>query len=319
MFREAGILFLYAETPLSPGSGVGVGDVDLAIQREKHTGYPIIQATGVKGAMRDVLARRDNSALGLLFGPEPGGPPKLAGVLSFTEARLLLFPVWSLVGVFAWVTCPAVLRRFAQDLALIGTRVDAQFPDMSDISPAEDQALMPEGASLATGEGLLVLEDTTLRTQEDRSVTQIARLIAAHAVPNEFAYWAAKMQTDLAIVNDELFGDFVRHGTEVISRVQIGDTGTVAEGPWEEEYLPAETLLYSLVLTADPRLRARDSTQLPPELQGGPRSVLGYLKAHLDNTLHAWIGGRRTLGRGLVSVRFHRAEDWGRPAASPED
>ena len=35
-----------------------------------------------------------------------------------TDARLLAFPVRSLKGVFAWVTCPAVLERFHRDLQL---------------------------------------------------------------------------------------------------------------------------------------------------------------------------------------------------------
>ena len=36
------MLFLYVETPLHAGSGRGLGTVDLPIQRERATGYPMI-------------------------------------------------------------------------------------------------------------------------------------------------------------------------------------------------------------------------------------------------------------------------------------
>ena len=52
----------------------------------------------------------------LTFGPEKGDLH--AGALGFTDARLLLFPVKSVKGVFAWVTCPAVLERFKHDLSI---------------------------------------------------------------------------------------------------------------------------------------------------------------------------------------------------------
>ena len=41
-----------------------------------------------------------------------------AGAITLTDARILAFPVRSLKGVFAWVTCPAVLERLARDLGL---------------------------------------------------------------------------------------------------------------------------------------------------------------------------------------------------------
>lgn len=47
------ILSFYAISPIHAGSGASVATVDLPIQRERHTGYPIVQASGVKGAMRD--------------------------------------------------------------------------------------------------------------------------------------------------------------------------------------------------------------------------------------------------------------------------
>ncbi len=52
MFEAKSMLFIYVETPLHAGTGRGLGAVDLPIQRERTTGYPIVQASSVKGRLR---------------------------------------------------------------------------------------------------------------------------------------------------------------------------------------------------------------------------------------------------------------------------
>ena len=47
------ICTFYAVSPIHAGSGASTAAVDLPIQRERHTNWPHIQASGVKGAMRD--------------------------------------------------------------------------------------------------------------------------------------------------------------------------------------------------------------------------------------------------------------------------
>ncbi|HLY31875.1 MAG TPA: RAMP superfamily CRISPR-associated protein, partial [Ktedonobacterales bacterium] len=51
-YEAAALLFLYTETPLHAGTGASLGIVDLPIQREVHTQYPMIQGSSVKGALR---------------------------------------------------------------------------------------------------------------------------------------------------------------------------------------------------------------------------------------------------------------------------
>ena len=48
----ARLCVFYTLSPLHAGSGQAVGAVDLPIQRERHTGWPHVQASGVKGAFR---------------------------------------------------------------------------------------------------------------------------------------------------------------------------------------------------------------------------------------------------------------------------
>ena len=53
------LLYLHAITSLHPGSGTALGVVDLPIQRERHTGWPVIPASSIKGVFRDACRRKD--------------------------------------------------------------------------------------------------------------------------------------------------------------------------------------------------------------------------------------------------------------------
>ena len=60
MFKSAKPMFLIVETSLHAGSGSDLGIVDLPIQREKHTDYPKIEASGIKGGIREVFRTQPN-------------------------------------------------------------------------------------------------------------------------------------------------------------------------------------------------------------------------------------------------------------------
>ena len=46
------ILYLFTRTPLHVGAGASVGAIDQPIQRERHTGFPIIPGSSIKGVLR---------------------------------------------------------------------------------------------------------------------------------------------------------------------------------------------------------------------------------------------------------------------------
>lgn len=120
------LLTLYTRTPLHVGSGTSVEVVDLPIMRERITGFPIIPSTSLKGVLlqrtRETFANGDHARAKdipeeakLLFGAVEGegeNQKSNAGCLQIMEAKILAFPVRSLAGCFAWITCPAVLERF---------------------------------------------------------------------------------------------------------------------------------------------------------------------------------------------------------------
>jgi CRISPR-associated protein Cmr4 len=129
-------LFIYTETSLHAGVGSTVSVVDLPIQRERTTQFPIVQGSGIKGALRSQVAdaenkqseveavfgadtKKDNKFAGAIsvFGADTKKDNKFAGAISVGDARIVLFPVRSLAGVFAYITCPAVLARIGRDVS----------------------------------------------------------------------------------------------------------------------------------------------------------------------------------------------------------
>lgn len=111
-------LYLYTETPLHAGVGSGLSSIDLPIQRERATQYPMIQGSGIKGKLRASLEESHNSLVDIVFGPPSsnGTGSDHAGALVTGDARILLFPVRSLNGVFAYTTSYDVLSRFRRDI-----------------------------------------------------------------------------------------------------------------------------------------------------------------------------------------------------------
>ena len=332
--QEAALLFIHAQTPLHPGSGTALGTVDLPVQRERHTQWPVIPGSTLKGILRDAIrdkvkdsyqaefeerdengqkkprlkrsqrqvANEDDPDLVAAFGPGKVQPDKPetshAGALSLTDARILAFPVRSLKGVFAWVTCLAVLERLVRDVIL--ARADGaalQLPN----APPKDKTVCPQSSPLRVDGNKLVLEEFEFDAVNDTGdIADVATWIASRAFANADGFTPGRFKSHLVILHDDDFTHFVRHATEVVARVGLDyERKTVRSGAlFYEEFLPAETLFYSLVL-ASPSRR---------EGHGKPaHEILDYLRGNMPPVLQ--IGGDETIGKGLCAVRLDTGEE----------
>ncbi len=301
MFEASQVLFLYVETPLHAGSGTGLGAVDLPIQRERVTDYPIVQASGLKGALRDAFKGTEEEKR-LIFGPEAGSDPKHAGAISFSDARLLLFPVRSLVDIFAWTTSRDVLARFQRN-TVEAAQISWTLPE----APQRDTALGPRNCSLVPqDEDQLVLEEFAFTLQKDKDVDDIAKWLAKNALPlpkqegtPEYKYWREKLPNSLVILPEDAFRDFTLYSTEVVTRVRLTKQKTVDPGAlWTEEHLPTDTLLYAPVFASAPRVKEEKR----PEGLKTAADALKKLREHSPDWLQ--MGGDETVGRGMVRLRF---------------
>ncbi|HUW14757.1 MAG TPA: type III-B CRISPR module RAMP protein Cmr4 [Anaerolineae bacterium] len=313
MFEAACLLHIYVETPLHAGTGRGLGAVDLPIQRERVTGYPIVQASSVKGRLRADCAVRsgDASKIKAVFGPEPGeGASEHAGAFSPGDARILLFPVRSLAGVFAWTTSVDVLARLRREAQMMGVGLSWSLPS----PPAKDGVLVAEGNEVTAGDKV-VLEEFSFSPDSSQSQTvgEIGDWFAKQALPgrldeqgrrvsDEYDYWVEKLPKRLVILHEDAFRDFTQFATEVVTRVRLEpDTKTVVGGAlWTEEHLPTDTLLYAPLAATAPRL-PKGST-LPDDMKTA-QDVLTFVSRTLD-LRRTQLGGGETVGRGTVYLRF---------------
>lgn len=311
MFKLARPFFMICETPLHAGSGNDLGIVDLPIQRERHTDFPKVEGSSLKGCIREAfedleeinfngnkLTEKDKrkEAVTLAFGPEEGDLH--AGALGFTDARILLFPVKSMKGLFAWVTCPKVLERFRNDLLLCGIK---DFPELPKANT------VPYGSDLLFDEDKVILEEYTInviKPTERDDCKKFAQWLADKLFPSceEYKYWSEKMKKDIIVLSDDDFRDFVNLSTEIVTRTRINnDTGTVQGGAlFIEEYLPAESVLYSMAL-ASPIFNENkgvfDSKDKKEE-----EMILEYFGKNLPEIIQ--LGGNITLGKGIIRTRI---------------
>ncbi|CUT01629.1 type III-B CRISPR module RAMP protein Cmr4 [Candidatus Kryptobacter tengchongensis] len=325
MFEEKRVLFLIAETPVHAGSGSEVGIVDLPIQRERYTDFPKIESSGLKGCIREAF-ESSNSAIqinnntirpkdkiryrvdgkdketdyiSLVFGPE--GEEAHAGAMSITDARILLFPVKSLKGVFAWITCPMVLERFKKEIEFVGIQ-GFSFSNFKNL-----ENTLPKQSNIAIS-SKIVLEEFTFEVREDEITSKIAEWLANAVFHNDNTYdfWREKLKKDLVILSDGDFTQFVKTSTEIITRTKIDNkTGTVASGAlWTEEYLPQDTILYSLVMFTFPRVEndARKGVFKANTPQEEAKFVSEFFEKGLPSVIQ--IGGNQTIGKGFVRVNI---------------
>jgi CRISPR-associated protein Cmr4 len=318
MIQASTMLYLYVETPLHAGTGSGLSSIDLPIQRERTTQYPMIQGSGIKGKLRAAayIAKKQagtwsDEEINVVFGPDENGADH-AGALIAGDARILLFPVRSLDGVFAYTTSYEVLSRFQRDIARSSKQLNWNGPSQSENQGEEQAAFVTTPSSVATGD-TLVLEEFSFTSSPDPQVNTIAQWLAEQVMPQtpEYRYWREKLKHSLVILPNNDFRDFVVHATEVITRIRISrETKTVDKGMlWTEEHLPSDTLLY-VPMYATPARKMKNGSNDKGAASMTASAILDKARS-LENSLRGYIqlGGDETVGRGMVCMHWAQKEN----------
>jgi len=284
---KAKALYIHALTPLHVGTGASVDVIDLPVAREKTTGWPFIPGSGLKGVLRDACkeVQSNEGLLEKVFGPQTERASEHAGAVVFSDAHLLCLPVRSFKGTFAWTTCPAVLARIKRDFDLgqIG-----EFPDCT-MALGYEQGAVCTSSALVHG-NQVYLEDLDVTVQQQHGQADAVASSIASAVFDD-ATWQNSFKQRFVVVSDDLFSTLTESATEVTTRVRIqDDTKTVQRGGlWYEEALPAESILWSLII-------AVPWNKSDPD----PAAMFDYLKEAMKIPLQ--IGGNASVGRGLVRL-----------------
>ncbi len=295
MFDNASIAIMYAVTPCHAGSGSALGVVDLPIQRERHTNWPMIQASGVKGAFRANFDRFKNKISDAdksqikdfeklsesVFGTDKGGSGSgYAGSCSISDAKILAYPMRSNVSPFVWITCPAVLKRLSRDLEIAGkTGFDASKFSVTD----ENSAVLLNGN---IKEKDVLLEDFEVKVSDEK-IKEFENDIKDYFKDAE----------RLLLVSDDVFNYGVTDCTQIMAQIKIkAETGTTEEGSLRyQEELPSDTIMYTVVHWGKSKNSAEEKLQADTIKKFITEEVI---KSHIQ------IAGDETCGRGIFQLEW---------------
>lgn len=282
------IFHLQALSALHVGTGQGVGTVDLPIARSRATNLPLVPGSALKGVLRDEAETQwkiDEQNIKVLFGPKSDEAESHAGAVAFGDAHLLLLPIRSFAGTFAYATCPFILQRYRRD---IGTTAE--------IPTVKNQAALTNDSELWVEENKkIALEDLDLPAQADNCADAWAKEIAAMLYPESMAdsaAWREQLLKRFVILPDNEFSFLADTATEIRTRIRIDrKTRIVANGAlWSEENLPAETVLWGVMGIS--KARNKDGNQSAADLS----ALIPAKETHVQ------IGGKHTVGRGLCRL-----------------
>lgn len=290
------ILKFYAVSPIHAGSGDSTATVDLPIQRERHTGYPVIHGSGVKGAMREHfrIINKDKQAINFIFGSDDQDEWKeekgkynngkaekdqidaVPGAFSVSDAKILAFPMRSNIAPFVWVTCPYALKRLATDIEFVGIENDIE-DKIKNVS--KDDAYVLLGAITETP---IILEDAVVNKKpETLNINSIAPIFSE--------------VEKLLLISDQMF-DYCVKCTDIQTNIKIDSkTGTAEGGALRyQEFLPTDTLMYSVVYFTGNEGFKDMSEKFKADM------VRDYIKDTIKDFIQ--IGGDQTVGKGICKI-----------------
>jgi len=293
MFGNSSVVVMYGVTPCHAGSGSSLGVVDLPIQRERATNWPVVQASGVKGAFRanfdqykNKIAEEDKSKINefdklteSIFGSADnnGG---FAGSLCVSDAKILAYPMRSNVAPFVWITCPSVLNRLRKDLDVAGKPVTVSIPQIE-----KNEAIVINGDIKSP----VITEDYELTIKN-----------ISNEVKGKLAAYIGQAER-LLLVSDEVFDYGVSECTQIMAQIAIDPkSGTTKDGSLRyQEELPSDTIMYAVVQWGDTKNSKEESLKAD--------TIKNFICEQVI-AKHIQMGGDETCGRGIFELSWIQGE-----------
>jgi CRISPR-associated protein Cmr4 len=291
------LTLIHAMSAIHAGTGQSVGAIDLPIARERPTGIPLIPGSSIKGALRarshDPQMTRD------VFGPDTAGAAEHSGSVHFSDAHLLLLPVRSIRGTFAWVTSPYLIRKFARGAREAGLDV-AKLPG----APSPNGCCVLGDTLTIPGPngGWVVFEDLDFNVEADQkaSLSAFTAELGKHLFPQGSADeqdWRKSLEERICLIHDDMMSFLLETAMEVNAHIRLNNDKKTVErgGLWYQESLPTESVLAGIAVAADVKAVngrfARKATEL-----------LDYVTSLTAGLVQ--LGGKATVGQGSCFVRI---------------
>ena len=185
------------------------------------------------------------------------------------------------------MTCPALLRRYANDCERAG--VNAENLANLNLNINQTEVLVVENKS-----DKLFLEEFLLSVKVDNTLQAVAKFIAENFKLDETA-----VNEQLAVVSDDMFTYLAQNSTPVNAHIALDENKTVKKGAlWYEETLPSDTVMYSLISCTSSRGKKEDKLE--------PQQVADVLTGEVlpQDNRYLQVGGNETVGMGWFAVQF---------------
>jgi len=298
LYKEKKFIFMTLD-PIHIGTGgTNLGIVDNTIVREAGSNIPIIPGTSLSGAakmfasmlMGDLDAagnkkpKSTENPVSYTFGYINGSSPEQtskAGVISFSDARIVLFPVYSSEGTI-WVTTKAMLNEIGIDVK----KLDLVEEKAYHLSGAGENGKIKIGWLYIDVENLAV-EKPKLDGLAGKSEWQL-------------------LEQKIYMVSDKLFTQIVNDNLETRTSVAINPETGAAEDQalFTYEAIPRATWLISKVIQDDFRSNGFETAkncQLNDRVKDW-KSPMDVVKAGFKVIEYLGIGGMTTRGFGRMKI-----------------
>jgi CRISPR-associated protein Cmr4 len=145
----------------------------------------------------------------------------------------------------------------------------------------------------------VVLESDRFDVDQGSSADNLAKWFGENAVPFT-EYWPARLKSHFVLIPDDAFNHYVKTKTDIRTRVRIEKGRAAKSGPWTEENLPVDTLLYTTL--SETHTGKKEDAEKPPE-QDPPRLRTFLDKINVSGKPLLQLGGDQNLGRGMMRMR----------------
>lgn len=292
---------ILALTQIHAGSGSKIyGFVDLPIQRDSYD-FPIIWGSSIKGAMRGCFKIRGNDSEieNIIFGPREESAADYASSIVVTDANLLLIPIRSLYGIYAYATNTFLLNKAKILFSLVNDNKAESIDRI--VSLCKEK--IANWDSIISSEEIIKDNKAVLMEQEiNCMVEDRIKQEFENILPNNLPIPKDEISKRIVILSDR-YSSLIKRATIISTRIAIDYEKKTVKGEalWSEEYLPELTIMYNLILARKPRVNTQKI--------GSAKEVIEKLTQGLGGNLDQFtlvLGGHETIGKGIVE--FCRVE-----------
>ena len=271
MNRTNNTWLIRAISNLHPGSGdADFGVIDKHVQRDPVTQLPIIFASSIKGALRELFETNEalKGSVKKIFGSDAGNNTHQQGSYRFYDAHLLALPVRSDHHFYYLATCPDLISDFVQYLE---TYADSAAEELKKVVTILDESTIALNKPKYLGENhetisLEEYEGTHLEVENG-----VLNTINKYFGTNRIALFHAT--------------DFQRIAKELPTVARNYLNNGVSKNLWYEEIIPRESRFYCSISTIDGDLALAN----------------GLKDSTIENLVQ--IGGNATVGYGLCEMK----------------